>query len=103
MVRDLFIIGDTLRAILASLEKSLGVRLSNGEVERLFAESEADQVSAKRYGFFLSAKLSVLALVDEYEPETVWIQVDGTRRQEKAFRKIVDDRRLLIGPNRPIH
>jgi hypothetical protein len=103
MAGKLFIIGETLRPFLESLQEALDVRFSNGEVERLFAESEADRVSAKRYAFFHSAKLSVLGLVDKYEPETVWIQVEGICHHETAFQNVVDNRRPLIGPDCPIH
>ena len=103
MARELFLIGPTFRAVLKSLEEALGVRFLEVELERVVADAEADQVSPKHYVFFRSPGLSVSGIVDEYEPETVWIEVTGTHRYEQAFQSVVNDRRLRIGPNSPIH
>jgi ribosomal protein S21 len=53
-----FIIGLRLRLALFELETALGVTLDEAECERVFLESEEDQVSEKRYTFLPPADSS---------------------------------------------
>ena len=103
MVQELFIIGEKLRDFLRCLTSALEVPFPDQELERVFQDSEADQVSQKSYCFVSSNDLNMSGMVEEYEPETIWIQVQGGSAKEKAFLHLVDEFRLIIGPNGPIH
>lgn len=68
----------------------LGVSFDGSECERVFRDAVADQVSAKRYSFFDLPRLSVTGRVDEYEPESVWIRVDGAHGARALLRRVVE-------------
>ena len=68
-----------LRLALFGLECALGVPLSAPEAERVFRDCEGDRVSAKEYEFHQSRRLRVSGRVDEYEPETIRLRVEGDR------------------------
>ncbi len=66
-----------LRFLLFGLECVMGRNLSAPEVERVFREAAGDQVSCKTYQFLQSHRLSITGRVDESEPETLWLRVEG--------------------------
>ena len=80
----------TLRFVLFGLECALGVALSAAEAERAFREAVEDQVSAKDYNFHQSRNLSITGRVDEYEPETIRLRVEGPRRMAALLRTVVE-------------
>jgi hypothetical protein len=102
LIQDLFIITNSLRETLHSIGKELGVAFAEQEIARLLAESVSDLVSAKSYCFFRSPVLTVSGIVDEYEPETVWIQVEGNDTGTRAFQSYLEDRRLLRSDKQPL-
>ena len=101
-IQDLFLITDGLRETLHALGVAVNAQLCEPEIDRLLSEAAADQLSAKSYCFFNSSRLQIAGYVDEYEPETVWIRVEGILSQVKAYTRFLDDRRLLVGPGSPI-
>jgi len=76
------------------LECALGVSFAGSECERVFRDAAEDQVSPKRYTFFESPSLRVTGRVEEYEPETVWLQVRSERRSGKLLRRIAEGAEL---------
>lgn len=64
-----------LRFILFGLQMVLGVPFSGQEMERVFNDSIADQISAKDYLFYESGGIAVAGYVDEYEPETIFLRL----------------------------
>jgi len=82
MARYLALIDGSLRFALFGLECALSVEFSVTEVERVFRDSKADQVSAKEYVLCESGNLRVSGLVDAYEPESIWIHVEGSRIEQ---------------------
>lgn len=79
MVTELLDVNERLRQCLSKLELLLGVPLDPSEIERVFSDSIADQVSEKHYCFFASPRIQVRGRVDDYEPETIWLSVSVTR------------------------
>ncbi len=74
---------------------------AGAECERVFRDATDDQVSAKRYSFFASSRLAVTGRVDEYEPESVWLRVEGDRGVGEVLRRVAADsefaaHRLLV-------
>lgn len=80
----------TLRFVLFGLECALGVALSAPEAERVFREAAEDQVSAKDYVFHQSRGLSITGRVDKYEPETIWLRVDGRRNLTALLERVIE-------------
>jgi hypothetical protein len=64
-----------LRFILFGVQMVLDVPFSVDEMERVFTDSMADQVSAKNYLFYESSSVAVIGHVDEYEPETIRLRL----------------------------
>ena len=75
--KHLATIDPRLRFALFGLECALGVEFVVREVERIFHDAEADQVSAKEYQLFERNGSRVTGRVDECEPESIWIHVEG--------------------------
>ena len=75
--RRLTTIDDSLRFALFGLECMLGVEFIVNEVERIFRDAQADQVSVKEYRLCERGALRVSGLVEEYEPDSIWIHVEG--------------------------
>lgn len=101
MINELFAIDDGLRRHLHAFEQLLSVSFSTDEVDRVFKDANEDQVSQKSYSFHESTSLSVAGLVDDYEPETIWIRVRGTRAHERSLKGYIDSARLLK-PREPL-
>jgi hypothetical protein len=83
-------IGVRLRFVLFGLECVLGVSFAGAERERVFRDAADDQVSAKRYTFFESPRLTVRGRVDEYEPESIWVRVVGGRGFGAMLRRVAE-------------
>jgi hypothetical protein len=77
-----------LRFVFFGLECAFDVTLNGVECERVFRESDEDQVSAKRYCFHESPKLHLDGQVDEYEPDTIRLKVRGSRGCDKVLRRV---------------
>ena len=80
VAEERFAIDDRPRLAQFGLECALHVSFNGAERKRVFQDRTVDQVSEKRYVFFESARLSVIGQVDEYEPETVRLQIRGSVR-----------------------
>jgi hypothetical protein len=87
--RELVPIGATLPLLLLKLSSVLGVTFDPVECERIFVDAVEDPVSAKQYVLFESPNLAILAFVDEYEPETIWLEVRGGRGVCERLRRVV--------------
>jgi hypothetical protein len=85
---ELVAIGRELRLTFFAIECVFDVVLDSRECERVFQDAAEDQVSAKEYLFFESSVLSIRGKVDEYEPETIWLTVEGKRAQDVLSRVI---------------
>ena len=94
VAEELLHIDMSLRFALFGLECALGVSFSGAESERVFRDTNKDHVSAKQYAFFESPWLSVTGRVDEYEPESLWVRVEGCRGGRELLRRIVEGAEL---------
>jgi len=83
-------IDTTLRFALFGLECALGISFNGVECERIFREAVEDQVSAKNYLLFESRRLVVSGRVDEYEPESIWLRVQGDFGDGEVVKRVVD-------------
>lgn len=75
----MFMIDASLRLAFVGLECALGVSLRPLECERVFSDAEHDRVAAKQYLFLSSGDVLVSGAVDDYEPETIRVQMSGAR------------------------
>jgi hypothetical protein len=87
VAEELVTMDSRLRFALFGLECAPGVSFAGVECEREFRDCAEDQVSAKRYTFFESPRLAVTGRVDEYEPESLWMQVRGERGSRELLRR----------------
>jgi|EndMetStandDraft_9_1072997.scaffolds.fasta_scaffold212136_2 hypothetical protein len=88
MVKELLVIDQSLMAAIEALQVATGVTFAGDVIARIIPDSESDQVSEKRYVLYESPSrlfkpgLSVIGIVDAYEPETIWIQIIGPKAME---------------------
>ena len=85
MVKVLVIIGAEFRFAIAEIARVLRCSIAQSEIERVFSDKQNDQVSVKYYEFLSSSCVRVTGKVDEYEPGTIWLCVQGHRRLEKSL------------------
>jgi hypothetical protein len=91
VAEELLVIDHRLRFALFGLECALGVSFAGSECERVFRDATEDQVSSKRYTFFESPRLSVTGRVNEYEPDSVWVRVEGGGRGvDELLRRVAE-------------
>lgn len=90
VAEELLVIDHRLRFALFGLECALGVSFAGAVCELVFRDADNDQVSAKWYMFFESPHLSVTGRVDEYEPESVWVRVHGSRGIGEVLRRVAE-------------
>ncbi len=89
IAEELLTVDLRLRFALFGLECAFGVSFAGAECERVFGDATADQVSAKRYTFFTSPHLSVTGQVDDFEPDTIRVRVEGKRGCGAILRRVV--------------
>ena len=90
MSYHLFIINKELRTTLQEMQAFLGVAFNQAEVKRIFSDAENDQVSYKTYILYKDSHLLfgdwlVEGIVEEYEPETIILQIKGRSSKRKKF------------------
>ena len=83
-----------LRFVLFGLQAALGVAFSVPEIERVFSDDLADQVSAKEYRFHESARIALTGFVDAYEPGTMLLRL--RHRDASLLSRITEDARYEI-------
>jgi len=77
VVDKLLIIDLKLRLALYGLECALGVSFDVVQCERIFHDAANNQVDVKQYVLYNSSTLIVSGRVDDYEPESIWLHVEG--------------------------
>ena len=87
MARILVPISYELPWFFLGLECALRVGLNVPEMQRVLEDSLEDLVSVKSYVFH-DSKIRISGLVEEYEPETMWISVDGSRLTDHQLEEI---------------
>gem|GEM_PF-2735220 len=97
MQRQLLLVNQQLRSILEELQLVLGAVFDQAEIERLFFEVENDQVSPKTYLFYQFSHWffkdwAITGTVEAYEPETVFIEIQGSASKRRKFDTFFADR-----------
>jgi hypothetical protein len=87
---DSLLIDDTLRFALFGLECALNVEFNPAAVETVFADAYSNQRSPKEYTFWSASTLRVTGQVDDYEPETLWLQVESTKEILPPLQLIIE-------------
>ncbi|WP_046242330.1 hypothetical protein [Hymenobacter terrenus] len=89
MVFRILFIDEKLRLTLLELETFFRIKLDKAEIERVFVDAENDQISNKNYRFYQERSLffpwKILGVVDEYEPDTLFLQSSGGFGKNKKF------------------
>jgi hypothetical protein len=94
VAEELATIDNGLRFVFFGLEVAMGIYFSGVECERVFTDSEEDQVSAKRYLFHTSPSVVVTGRVDDYEPETIWLRIEGLRNADKILQSVIEGAKI---------
>jgi hypothetical protein len=90
MTKELANIDEGLRFALFGLECALGVEFSVREVERVFRDVRNDQVARREYRFFDGNHLRVTGVVEEYEPESIWLDVEGGALDQRGLAELLE-------------
>ncbi|MCB9877499.1 MAG: hypothetical protein H6835_07860 [Planctomycetes bacterium] len=88
VARALIDIGTHLRLVALGMECGHGVGLAHQEIQRAVDDARPDEsgavdVSPKRYLFREAGGVRIEGWVEEHEPGTIWLAVDGHRQLER--------------------
>ena len=84
-------IDERLRFTLFGLRCVLDVNLSGEQIEQIYSDAQADQVSAKLYVLYSNHSVRVVVRVDVYEPETAHIEVQSKIVSQERLERIYED------------
>lgn len=96
IAEELLTIDLGLRFALFGLECALDVSFDGAECERVFLDAANNQVSSKHYRFFSSSRLTVNGQVDDYEPESIRLRVEGQRGCGEILRRITQNSTFAV-------
>jgi hypothetical protein len=73
-------IDNELSGLISEIKRYFSVEIDDGLVGKIIQDSENNQVTEKHYKIFEEkSRPTILATVDEYEPETIWIEIKNIR------------------------
>ena len=72
---ELVMIDENLRFILFGISCRLGIDMNSMECDKIYSDMRDGQFSNKNYTLFSRKDLEITAVVDEYEPESIWIKI----------------------------
>jgi hypothetical protein len=82
--------------IFGEIERYFSIKLDKTMIENIFKDAEENQVAKKEYLIFqgnrkfLTKQLLISWTVDEYEPETIWIEIQNIKEKDfKHFSELV--------------
>ena len=86
----------TAHDFFGEIERYFSIKLDKTIIENIFKDAEEDQVAKKEYLIFqgkkkfLTKQLLINGTVDEYEPETIWIEIQNIKEKDfKHFSELV--------------
>lgn len=89
-------IDSDFRDIIDEIERYFSITLDKELIERIFRDAEGDQVTDKQYLIFqgekklLGGQMTIHGTVDEYEPETIWIELKNIKEKDaRHFNELV--------------
>jgi hypothetical protein len=88
--KTLITIDSKLVDFLSKVEKYLNITLDKAIVNKILTEAKDDQVTEKNYSVFETKGLSIHGIVDEYEPETVWIEIKNIKSADVKYFEDLD-------------
>ena len=80
---------------LNEVERYFSIKIDDKLINKILDDSQTDQVTEKKYQIFDSGKsrITIDAIVDEYEPETIWIEMKNIENGDiKHFDSFVSTR-----------
>jgi hypothetical protein len=89
--RTLISIDTELNDALALIERYFSITVDKSLIEKIINDAKDNQVAEKIYSIgtldrgLRRAKVNIRGKVDEYEPETIWIDLDGLTDDEAKF------------------
>ena len=89
--KALITIDDRLRLILFGLQCLMGVSFQRKAIEKIFYDSENDQVSAKQYLLCKNKSVVISGQVVEYEPESILLSISSKTIDQLKLDEIVEN------------
>lgn len=96
---QLLTIDPELRAFFAQVEAYFLISIDKEVIDRIFNDSEEDQVNEKEYKIYTAKKrwfrsqIKIVGKVDRNEPETVWIEIQNIKETDlEHLKKWLEDR-----------
>ncbi len=89
-------IDDQLRLILFGLECALNVEFDPAQVEQVFVDEMADASLPIHYVFYDRTGLRVIGQVEDYEPGTLWLNVESRKDFQPSLAVIAERAKFQV-------
>ena len=89
--RTVIEIGTKLRDFVRVIEERFPLTVDRGTIDKIFADADNDQVTQKEYSITSldrgrgKERIQIKGTVEEYEPETIWIDIEGLSMDETKY------------------
>lgn len=82
----LFEIHSNLTTVLNQIAEILSIKIDQEVLDKIQNDALIDQINQKKYQIYTNSglfnKMYITGFVDEYEPETIWIEFSGVSKFE---------------------
>jgi len=95
MIRYQVMIDEGFRSALPALQDAAGVTFSKDEVQRVFADHDSRQRKASRYVLYRCDGMSLAGVVEEIDPNSIWVTVRAAQEIEANCERVLLGLRVL--------
>ena len=88
MYKTLLNIDSELNVFIREIENHFSIKVDKKIIDKIYQDFKNDQVNEKEYVIFkrpdriLKKQFVIKGIVDEYEPETIWIELENLRKKD---------------------
>lgn len=83
------LINSKLRLVLFGIQCVLDIEIDPKDIDKVFRDSEEDATSAKRYTFWEDGKTNFYGEVEDYEPETIILNIISKKITSEELKRII--------------
>ena len=96
-------IDSELNGFIKEIEKYYAIKIAQQIINQIITDSQENQVDEKNYDIFkgenrlLKKSIVIVGRVDEFEPETIWIEINNIKKgDEKHFQELINNTRSRV-------
>ena len=84
-MKRLITISPTIRTLFKTIQTIINIHIQPEIIDQILTDCESNQVNEKFYQLSgQKDKVNLIGIVDEYEPETIWMRFENINRSTKT-------------------